>query len=213
MPKTLLVTRPQYDSGTHYLFYWATIYMKFARSKGHKVLDLDGKRANRKELIGVIQKTKPRLVCFNGHGNSDCITGNNGEILVKVNDNESLLSGAIVTALACSSGKVLGVACIQKGTLAFIAYKEEFIFNYNNQATSNPLRDTRAELFLEPANEAVRSLLKGYTVKQAYAKSQQFYLQNIQKVLASNSSESYLARYLIWDMRHQVYLGDENALL
>lgn len=212
MPKTLLVTRPQYDSGTHYLFYWSTLYVKFARSKGHQVVELDRKRANKKELTSVIEKTKPRLICFNGHGNYNLIVGNE-EILIKIGDNESLLSGSIVTVLACSSGKLLGPACIKTGTLAFIAYKEDFIFFYNNQQTSNPLNDSRAKLFLDPANEIVYSLLKGHSVKESYKRSQRHYLQNIQGVLASDSSKAYLARYLIWDMRHQVYLGDQNATL
>lgn len=212
MPKTLLVTRPQYDSGTHYLFYWSSLYIKFAQSKGHQVIDLDRKRASRKELTSVIVKKKPRLICFNGHGNYDLIAGNE-EILIRTADNESLLAGTIVTVLACSSGKLLGPACIRTGTIAFIAYKEEFIFFFSNQQTSNPLKDSRAKLFLDPANEIVYSLIKGHSVKASCQRSQQYYLQNIQQVLASDSSTSYLARYLIWDMRHQIYLGDQNATL
>ncbi|QQG40511.1 MAG: hypothetical protein HYV37_03000 [Candidatus Levyibacteriota bacterium] len=213
MPKTILITKPQYDPGTHYLFYWSTIYIKHAKDKGHQVLELDRKRANKKELTSVIKKMKPQLICFNGHGNYELIAGNNDESLVVTNENEEILKGTIVNILACSSGKLLGPSCIQKGTLAFIAYKEEFIFYFNNQKTSNPLSDERAKLFLEPANEVIHSLLKGHTVGEAYQKSQKVYLENIQKVLASNSSEGYLARYLFWDMRNQVCLGNQNSTL
>lgn len=212
MPK-LLVTRPQYDLTTRYLFYWSTLYMQFAKQKGFQVLDLDGKRANRKELTSIIKKIKPQLICFNGHGNYDLITGQDGEILVKTKDNESLLVGAIINMLSCGSGKLLGPACLQKGALVFIGYQESFIFYYNNEETSNPLNDNRAKLFLEPANVTIRSLLKGHTAKEAYEKSQNLYSQNIQKLLASNSPEAYLARYLIWDMRHQVCLGNQNVSL
>ncbi len=213
MPKIILVTRPQYDPATHYLFYWSTIYIKRAKNKGHQILNLDRQRANKKELTSVIKKMKPRLICFNGHGNYGLIAGNNGEPLVTLNGNEEVLAGTIVSILACSSGKLLGPACIQTGTLAFIAYKEEFIFYFNNQKTSNPLNDERAKLFLEPANEVIHSLLKGHAVGEAYQKSQKVYLENIQKVLASNSSEGYLARYLYWDMRNQVCLGNQNCVL
>lgn len=213
MSKTLLVTRPQYDHGTHYLFHWSILYINLARAKGHKVLSLDRNRANRKELTGMMKKTNPRLICFNGHGNYDLIAGYNNEVLVRTNDNEALLAKTIVNVLACSSGKLLGPASIKNGTLAFIGYTEEFWFFYNNQETSKPLADERAKLFLEPANETINALLKGHTTKEAYQKSQNLYLQNIQKVLVSNSSEPYLARYLFWDMRNQVCLGDQNALL
>ena len=213
MPNKILVTRPQYDAGTYYLFHYASLYIKLAESKGYQVLDLDGKRANKKELTSIIKKMNPKLVCFNGHGNYDLIAGDNGETLVKVNDNESLLAGIIISVLACGSGKNLGLACINNNTLAFIAYKEEFIFYYNNQGTSTPMNDKRAKLFLEPANVIVNSLLKGHTVQAAYEKSQQLYVKNIQKVLASNSSEGYLARYLFWDMRNQVCLGNKDASL
>jgi hypothetical protein len=202
MPKTLLVTRPQYDSATHYLFYWASLYIKYAKSKYVEVIDLKGKRANR----------KPQLVCFNGHGDYNLIAGDE-EILVKANDNESLLTGTIVNVLACSSAKLLAHSCINNGTVAFIGYTEEFIFFYNNQQTSNPLNDSRARLFLNPANEIVYSLLKGHSVEKSYQRSQKYYLQNIQRVLASDSTNAYLARYLIWDMKHQVFLGNRNTTL
>lgn len=93
MPKRLLVTRPQYggDGGIYYLFHWSTIYIKFAKTKGNDVLDLDKKRANRKELTSIIKKTKPHLICFNGHGSYNSITGQDGETLVGMNDNEKIL--------------------------------------------------------------------------------------------------------------------------
>lgn len=215
MPKKLLVTRPLYggDGGIYYLFHWATIYIKFAKTKGNEVLDLDEKRANRKDLTSILKKTKPHLVCFNGHGNYDSVTGQEGEILVKAKDNEEILKGTIVHILACSSGKILAPSCIQKGAEAIIAYKEEFWFFYDRQGTSKPLIDSTAKLFLEPANLVINSLLKGNTVEESYNKSQKLYKENIQKVLASNSSEGYLAKFLIWDMVNQVPIGNKQATL
>ena len=215
MPKRLLVTRPLYggDGGIYYLFHWARIYINIAKTKGNGVLDLDEKRANRKELTSVIKKTKPDLICLNGHGSYDSITGQNGEILVKINDNEKILRGAIVNILACSSGKHLAHSCIKNGTKAVIAYKEEFWFLYDIDGTSRPLTDRIAKLFLEPANAVVDELLKQHNVKNSYNKSQELYKRNVQKVLDRDSSLGYLARFLIWDMVNQVPLGDQNATI
>lgn len=215
MLKRLLITRPLYggDGGIYYLFHWSTTYIKLAKRKGDEVLDLDGKRANRKDLTSIIQKTKPHLVCLNGHGNYESIFGQDGETLVKLNDNEKILTGTIVNILACSSGKLLAPSCIQNGTKAVIAYKEEFWFFYNTQGTSKPLADEIARLFLEPANEVINWLIKGHTLEESYNKSQKTYRENIQKVLASNSSEGYLARFLIWDMNNQMCVGNEHATL
>lgn len=185
----------------------------FAKTKGNDVLDLDGKRANRKELTSIIKKTKPHLICFNGHGNYSSITGQNGETLVKMNDNEKILQGTIVNILACSSGKLLAPSCIRNGTQAVIAYKEEFWLLYDTTGTSKPLADKIAKLFLEPANEIINCLLKGHTVENSYNKSQRLYKINIQKVLARDSSFGYLAKFLIWDMKHQVCLGNRNVIL
>ena len=215
MPKRLLVTRPQYggDGGIYYLFHWSTIYIEFAKAKGTDVLKLDGKRANRKNLTSIIKKTKPHLICFNGHGSYDSITGQDGENLVRMNDNEKILKGTIVNILACSSGKLLGPSCIKNGTEAVIAYKEEFWLFYDTEGTSRPLDDKIAKLFLEPANGVINYLLKGHSMEKSYNKSQQLYKENIQKVLATDSSVGYLAKFLVWDMVNQVRLGNHNATL
>lgn len=215
MHKRLLVTRPQYggDGGIYYLFHWSIIYIKFAKTKGNDVLDLDGKRANKKELTSIIEKTKPHLICFNGHGSYNSIAGQDGETLVKMNDNEKILQGTIVSILACSSGKLLAPSCIKNGTEAVIAYKEEFWLLYNTEGTSRPLTDKIAKFFLEPANEVINCLLKGHTVESSYNKSQRLYQINIQKVLSRDSSFGYLAKFLIWDMVNQVHLGNQHAAL
>ena len=215
MPKTLLVTRPQYgrDGGIYYLFHWSTIYINLAKTKGNDVLDLDGKRANRKELTSIIKKTKPHLICFNGHGSYNSITGQDGETLVRMNDNEKILQGTIVNISACSAGKLLAPSCIKNGTKAIIAYKEEFWLFYDTEATSRPLADKIAKFFLEPANEVINCLIKGHTVEDSYNKSQRLYKVNIQKVLARDSSFGYLAKFLIWDMVNQVHLGRNNSTI
>lgn len=106
---TLLITRPQYEHTTYYLYHWNKPIISTAEKMEIKLVDLDGTRATKKELTNVIKKINPNLILFNGHGDESSITGNNGEILIKAGENETLLKGKIVYALSCSSAKICPV--------------------------------------------------------------------------------------------------------
>jgi len=187
--------------------------LKSTAKKNIQVLDLQKKRANKKELVSIIKKKQPLLCFFNGHGGPDFITGHSNEILIKFGENEKILKSKIVYALSCQSAKRLGLESIKKGTIAYIGYKEDFVFVFDQEKVFNPVKDATAKLFLEPSNQLIISLIKGHTADFAYKKSQNLFRENIQKLLTSESSvdSSYIS-YLWWDMRHQVCLGDKNAV-
>lgn len=213
MRKLFLITRPRYDPTTHYLFHWSQKVIDFARKRNIDIIDLRGKRANKKELTSIIAKRCPRLVLFNGHGSEDSISGQDNEILVKIGENEDLLKNKIIYALSCETGKSLGPKSISRGTVSYLGYDEVFIFYYSNDKINRPLKDKRAELFLGPSNQMAISLLKGYTTGDAHQRSQKSFLKNIQQLLNSESPETYLIRFLVWDMVHQVCLGDRDVFL
>jgi len=213
MRKLFLITRPQYDPTTHYLFHWSQKVIDFARKRDIEIIDLRGKRANKKELTSVILKRCPRLVLFNGHGSEDLIGGQDNEILIKSGENEDLLKDKIIYALSCETAKLLGPQSVAGGTVSYLGYDEVFIFYYSNDKISKPLKDERAELFLEPSNQVAISLLKGHTTGEAHQRSKKSFLKNIQRLLTSESAKTYLIRFLVWDMRHQVCLGDPDASL
>ncbi len=206
MNKILLITRPKYDDTTHYLFHWAKKIIDLANKKGIQVLDLKEERANKKEFESILSKKQPLLIFLNGHGNMDRIAGQNGNVLIKVGDNEIILKSKIVYALSCKSGKVLGPASVNKGAVSYIGYNDDFIFCFEEGKFARPLDDETAKLFLEPSNYIVESLLKGHSVESAHNRSQQLYKKNIQKLLVSNASSESIP-YLFWDMNHQVCLG------
>lgn len=212
MNGTLLVTRPKYDDTTYYLFYWAGEIIKLAKQKGIKTLDLGRERAIKDELESMVAKMQPSFIFFNGHGNVDCITGCDNKILVRVGDNEKILEAKSVYALSCSSAKELGPASIDAGARAYLGYDDVFIFSYEINKISNPLNDKTAELFLGPSNQLVISILKGHTAGESYDKSQECFLQNIQKIAASQTSDLGLIPYLLWNKMHQVCLGDKKAV-
>lgn len=210
MSKTFLITRPKHDHTTHYLFNWAKAIIELAKSKSIEVLDLSGSRANKKEFTGVVFKKQPLFIFFNGHGNKNLICGHDDEVLVRADDNESLLKDKIVYALSCSAGMKLGPRSIKSGALSFVGYKEDFIFFYDDTKVNKPLSDSTARLFLYPSNYVAHSLIKGHTVGESCKRSREQFMKSIQKV-ATEESDSYLLPYLAWDMKHQVCLGSQGA--
>lgn len=206
-----LITRPNHDITTNYLYYWSSLVIDKAFEKNIPVIDLKGKRANRKELTSIIKKINPTLIFFNGHGNNSSITGFDNQILIETNDNEFLLEGKIIYSLSCRSASKLGKCCISAGTKAYLGYKEDFIFMFDENCISKPLADKTVAYFLIPSNYLIISLLKKNTPQEAYKKSQQTFKKHIRKLLTSETvkTDKELIPYLVWDMTHQVCLGDQ----
>ncbi len=206
MKHSMLVTRPNSDLTTRYISVWAKQIIALAKGKGSDVFDLSKKRANRREFESMMRKNEPSLVFFNGHGDYGSVSGQDNEELICVGKNEKLLQSKIVYALSCRSGKVLGPRSVQSGAAAYIGYDEDFIFLYDEKKQTRPEQDKIAEIFLEPSNQVMVSLLKNHTGKEAHKNSQQSFARRIRKLLSSRSTalESSAVRYLIWNMQHQV---------
>lgn len=168
MNRSLLVTRPNHDLTTSYLYHWTSKIITFAQSKLFTVVDLKGAKASRKEFMSRLTKVNCRLVFFNGHGKEEAVAGYNNEILVASNDNVECLSGRIVFARCCSAAKILGPRSLDVGTEAFLGYTEPFVFMYDLRVTSRPLFDETAGLFLEPSNLVVTTLIKGHSASEAH---------------------------------------------
>lgn len=212
MKHSLLVTRPNSDLTTRYISTWAEKIMDVAKEKGVKIFDLDKKRANRKEFESMMKKNEPTVVFFNGHGNDNVVKGQDNEELVRAGDNEKILKSKIVYALSCRSGKILGPSSVKSGADAYIGYDEDFIFLYDENKCTRPEQDKTVEIFLEPSNQVMVSLLKNHTPKEAHKNSKQSFARRIRKLLSSQSTalESSAVRYLIWDMQHQVCCEKDN---
>ena len=212
MSKLLLITRPNYEITTRYLFAWSGVVVNKAKSKGIDVVELKRDKANKKELEGRLEKLKPKLVIINGHGSDTRVTGNDGEVLIEAGKNEGILCSKIVYSLSCNSASILGIESVKAGALCYVGYKTEFTFFHRNKIT-HPLDDDIARLFLDPSNQVAISLLKGNKTQDANRKSKELSLKTIQKLLNSAASkESVLYAKFLWsNMHHQVCLGDQNV--
>lgn len=82
----------------------------------------------------------------------------------------------------------------------------KIFFLYDETKQTRPEQDKTAQLFSEPSNQVMVSLLKNHTPKEAHKNSKQSFFRRIRKLLSSQSTalESAAVKYLIWDIQHQV---------
>ena len=215
MSRILLVSNAHYDNPTKYLTSWFEKIVEAAKKQNDvKIIELKKEQATKKNLIETIEKENPQFVIFNGHGSDDWIGGFDKEILVRCNDNESILSGKIVHSMACKSANILGKRCITLGTKCFIGYKEDFEFWSTHQENKeDQLKDQMAGIFLEPAYEAIIALIEGSNAGEAYKRSQNMYRENILALITSKNTHqsTVVAKSLFSNFQNQVCLGDQVA--
>ena len=213
--KTILITRPNYDDATSYLFPYANLIINTAIKSSTKTIDLKRPRLTTKNFTSLMTKQNPSLVFFNAHGSEKCIFGDKidekEEILVEENKNHSILSNKIVYARACWAAASLGKACT-KNRGCFIGYKTPFSFWSNEKWSTKPLNDNTARLFLEPSNFIVESLLKGNSAKESVDKSVNMMKKNILRLLKIKKEPGAMASVMtLWNnISGQEILGDKE---
>jgi len=138
-----LITMPNYDDATSYLYYYAEELVKFAEEKNITVSQLKRPRLRRKILEESITKQNPQLLLFNAHGDETTIYGDKvegeEEYLIREKENHQLLTGRLTYARACSAAASLGKACTQKDG-CFIGYNQPFSFWTDTSRTTTPLK-------------------------------------------------------------------------
>lgn len=213
MSKTLLLTRPNHDHLTTYLFYWCEHILKEAKEKSFKVLDLYSEKANYIKFNSYIKKHKPDLVIINGHGNNATVTGYNNEPIIAINKNDDILENTVAYIRSCQVASKLGEACIRKKAIAIIGYNRNFALPTSADRTTDPLKDNVAKLFIEPSNLIPISLIKGNTVKEAHIKSKKAMVSNFRFMISTKASQAQkdAAPYLWSNLKGQVILGDDSV--
>lgn len=208
----MIVTRPDYDPATKYLSYWSRVLIDEAQQKGIDIIDLAGKKATRQDFEGRVRKLNPSLVVLNGHGNAECVTGQDAEVLVKAGDNSALLAGRLTYAVSCDSAAVLGAEVGMHSKTAYVGYEKQFAVLQSHGYFKEPSKDPLAKPFLEFSNQVVRGLLKGNTVGESVEKAKQTGRALVDSLLSSGSDSDMqaAARFLWWDIQCLVVKGDQN---
>ena len=171
----VLITLPNYDDATSYLYHYGKKVVEFAEARGISIVQFSRPRLRRKNVEKSIEKLDPSILLFNAHGNDFTIYGDKindqEEPIIVERENHKLLEGRITYARACWAALSLGKACTENGG-CFIGYKVPFSFWIDQKWSATPLKDRNARLFLEPSNQVAISLLKK---KSAYEAVQRFY--------------------------------------
>ena len=201
MQKEILITRPNYDDATGYLFYYAGLIIKESNKRGISCIDLKRPRLTREIFTNITESRSPSFIFFNAHGNEKCIYGDkiegDEEILIEEGKNHHLLNSRLIYTRACLSAASLGKAC-KDG--CFIGYKAPFSFWINEKWSAKPSNDNTAKLFLEPSNMIVSSILKGNTAKEAVNKSINISKKNILRLLNEKEEPGATASImLLWN--------------
>ncbi len=218
MNRAFLVTMPNYDDATSYLFSYAKIVAEHAEKINIKTIDLKRPRLTRENFTSLVLKQDPLLIFFNAHGSESAIYGDkiseSEEILVEENENHYLLKNRIVYARACWAARSLGMACVAGAGGCFIGYKTPFSFWIDEKWSAKPLNDKTAKLFLEPSNLIVESLLKGNSAEEAVDKSLNMSKKNIMKLLRAKDEPGAVASImLLWsNIEGQEILGDRDII-
>ena len=200
----LLLTRPRYDTPTHYLFYWAGLLIDEAKKNSVKVIDLDKSKATKKKLHSYLAKQPIDTVILNGHGNQIAVAGENNEIILSAGDGTKLLKNKIIFVRACDAGMILGKEIMQQGARGFIGYVQPFIFPSDKDYFRKPLEDELAAPVLECSNQIGTSLIKGRSAVEAHKVSMDKYAKAIDKYSSSEAKNSFLLPILLWNMTSQV---------
>ncbi len=212
--RLFFATFPDYDITLSYLTSYGGEIVDFAEKRGVKVTKLKREKVTRKNVESFLNSNSPGLVVFNGHGSEDCVSGYKEEPLIIAGKNEHLLNSKVVYSTSCSSAAVLGKESVKAGARAFIGYEDDFVFLFDKNRTTSPMKDEIARNFLEPSNALVISLLKGNKVQDAFDTSQESFQRKIDELLTSEAlpgTENLIA-FLLWDKSVQTFHGDGEAV-
>lgn len=208
-----IITMPNYDDATAYLYCYAQELVKFAEEENVSISQLKRPRLRRNVLQERIAKQNPQLLLFNAHGDETTIygdrVGGETEYLVREGENHHLLQGRLTYARACSAAASLGRACAERSG-CFIGYNQPFSFWADTSRTTTPLKDHVAQLFLEPSNALAMGLLRGKSARQAADTFLGLSKKNILHLLGKPDEPGAMASaMLLWNnMMAQEVLGN-----
>ncbi len=208
-----LITQPNYDKVTSYLFHWGKEILKEVYPAQVQFMNLEGKEANKANVESYLKKQNPKIILFNGHGSDKTICGFKEESIIEMDKNDHILKGRIIYSLSCSSANQLGHNSVQKGAEAFIGYENSFVIYTDSEREATPLKDNIAASFLKPSNRLSISLLKGNSAGESSNKSKNEFNKEIKKYLTEKSFEGSerIAMALLWDMDSQIVIGNNEA--
>ncbi len=161
----IVTTRPAFDLPTRYLSYWLGITVEHAKRLRYNVADLAGADATKEKLYQALVGLDPLFFLGGGHGEVDVFTGDDRQVLLN-SENAYWMAERLTYLFSCLTGQKLSKDIIGAGGEAFLGYNEEFGFVVSPPYI--PATDPKARGFMEAGNAIALSLLRGYSVGDAY---------------------------------------------
>lgn len=215
MVKKLLITRPNHDVATSYLYDFSKEIVEIIRSTSDMhITCLEKSDVVRKEFEKVLTKENPKLIFLNGHGNRKEVFGHKDEIILD-EDNISLTKKGIVYALSCDSLENLGPIGVNKGVRAYIGYKSSFMIVKDPSRVGTPNKDKNALPFKNACSVLIKSLIFGNTVSKCIEMTKTEYINSIRSYGTSDDDpygDVPLIRFaLAWNYKFLDFCGDGEA--
>jgi len=118
-----------------------------------------------------------------------------------------------VYSLSCASASKLGKEAVNRGTICFIGYENDFALGRDPDSEATPRRDKIAKFFLEPSNTLFSSLIEGKDVKTAVEKAKKEIRDNIWYLSTTDDfpEAQFYAPYLFGNLVGLVAYGNLNA--
>ncbi|MCH8945361.1 MAG: hypothetical protein IIA85_00365 [Nanoarchaeota archaeon] len=206
MKRGLIITLPKSDIVTEYLSVFSKQIIDVCKEKSVKFKPLEKNHANKKEFEKLLKSIDYKLIILNGHGSPNVIQGHKNKELIKVGDNEEILSERITYARSCWA--VLGVgneSMKHNKEGCFIGYDIPFMFLIDINHSANPIKDQTAKIFFETSNLVPIGLIKNHSAIESHENSKKSMLKAINKALKKKDKDSQAIAEVLWNN----YLGQK----
>ena len=207
--KKLLITRPDHDEATYFIYHWSKEIISSAEKRGIKVYDLPKEKAKRISFLSYMKAQNPKFVILNGHGDSHRIFGYRDETIACEKDSR-LFKNKIVYTIACEAARSFGKKIVKDGCKCFIGYKEKFVFIVDKRELTKPLKNRFAASFFVATNKIPLSLIKGNSTGEAVERAKEEFKRQILKWRQSNELEApFIINALLMNLMSLTLLGNE----
>lgn len=214
MVKQFLITRPQYDKETSYLYSFSKAIVQIVKeNKDIHLNELENTKVNRKNVESALLTKNLTLVFFNGHGDHETVFGHKDQPILDKN-NIRLTKDKIIYALACDSLVTLGPLSVKEGAKAYIGYKDKFMWIGDPTKSAVPDKDKNSAPFRRVCHNLIDNLIKGISVEKTIKKTKEEYKKLIKQYGTSEDDfgdAPSIGFALSWDMLSLDMVGDPNS--
>lgn len=210
----VLFLRPYWkdDVPTAYMAYWLGELVPRAEGLGHEVVDIEGYRATRDNVLNTLAQFNPDVIIAEGHGERDVLTGYMTAPLLTASDvvaQPSIAFGRSIHAQSCFTASVLGAKSKEAGARMYAGYMSSFDFIVK---TLDPSNDPVAEFFKEPVQATALSMLNEDTPRGVYNATMRAYSRSWGRMFSSFLPEiPFVGTALEHDRSKFVVLSEEPA--